>query len=116
MEPNSTIDVAVFCGGIIMMSERRESQEYESKADGGCCKPDSDIYTVFKKHVKEILSIPNVTGVNISFKYINKVKQPYIQVSVKEKPKANETSLEEWLPKEICNWPVEIIEDEPYFV
>ena len=105
------MDEAIFCERII---ESSESQiVYESKADGRCCKPVSDIYTVFNKYYKEILSIPNVTGVDVSYKYINKVKTPYIQVLVKKKEK---TSLEEWLPKDVCNWPVEIVEDEPYFV
>ena len=113
----ATIDEAIFCGGIIMRSESSDNQEvYESKTDENCCEPGSDIYTVFNNHYKEILSIPNVTGVDVSYKYINKVKQPFIQVLVKKKEKANETSLEEWLPKDVCNWPVEIIEDEPHFV
>ena len=111
------MEEAVFCGTVVLDSANgKDEGVYNCKELEKFSKPKPDITSVFNKHVKELLSIPNVTGVDINYRYINELKQPYFEVLVKKKEIAIKMSPEEWLPKEICNWPVEILEDEAYFI
>ena len=112
------MEEAVFCENEVLDSANSKDEGvYNCKELEICSKPEpADITSVFNKHAKELLSIPNVTGVDINYRYINEVKRPYFEVLVKKKEIAIKMSPEQWLPKEICNWPVEILEDEAYFV
>ena len=68
-----------------------------------------DIDLVFEAHVKELLAIPGVTDAEIDYK-IDEKTQPCIVVYVKKK-----STSEDLIPKQLGNWPVEIIESEAVF-
>ena len=69
-----------------------------------------EIQRVKEKVEKELLKIPNVTGVDIGYKYVGGKKTDVLAIRIYVEKKKKDVPEKEMIPKKINNIPTDVIE------